>query len=423
MQIPDSVVIVGAGQAGQQLAGALRQAGYQGGITLLGAEQHAPYQRPPLSKGYLAGDISQDELFLEDPAFYSRNAINLCTGTPVTAIDRNAQQVRLADGTVVPYGHLVLATGAQNRQLPPITASSRRILQLRSADDAQALQAAAADAKAIVIIGGGFIGLEVAATLGGEGRRVTVVETLGRLMDRAVSSILSRQVRRHHEAKGVDFQFNRRVAIIEDNGTDGFRVRLDDGSNLHADVVLCAIGVQPRTELAQAAGLEVANGILVDAQLRTDDPAISAIGDCCAFPHGTGNIRLESVQNAVTQANYLALVLTGSETGPYAEIPTFWSEQGGLLLQIAGLTERSDHSVLRGDPETGVFSIFRFRDERLVAVESLNRGGDHMLGRRLLANDISPTRDEVQDCNFDLRSLLARPEPKTTISEESHHGT
>ncbi len=422
MQIPDSVVIVGAGQAGQQLAASLRQEGYPGQVTLLGAEEHLPYQRPPLSKGHLSGGGCQDDLSLERAEYYQRHAIDLRTQTTVKAIDRAKRQVILGDGTAVPYDHLVLATGAQNRRLPPITASSARILQLRSAGDAEMLRKVAEDAKSIVIIGGGFIGLEVAATLGA-GRKITLVETMGRIMDRAVSSILAQHMRHHHEARGVEFLLNCRVATIDDNGPDGFSLMLDDGTMLATDAVLCAIGIEPQTELAQAAGLEIRNGIVVDGVLTTSDPAISAIGDCCAFPVANGQIRLETVHNAVSQANHLAKVLCGQAPPAYREIPTFWSEQGGLLLQIVGLTERSDHSVLRGDPQSGAFSIFRFRDRALVAVESLNRGGDHMLGRRLLAQGISPSREQVQDPGFDLRSLLAQPVLTTIGNEGGRNGT
>ncbi|WP_028714441.1 NAD(P)/FAD-dependent oxidoreductase [Paracoccus sp. J55] len=410
MTIPEAVVIVGAGQAGQQLASALRQHGFPGRISLIGEEVHPPYQRPPLSKGHMAGAVSDTDVYLEEPGFHERNVIELHIGVEVLSIDRAAREVLLKTGERLGYDHLVLATGAQNRQLPPITTASQRVLQLRGLDDASRLRRATSEARDVVIIGGGFIGLEVAATLAGDGRRVQVIERMGRLLDRSVSSILSRAIRQHHEARGVRFHFNRCVATIDEIGGKRFEVKLDDETVLHADAVLSAIGVTPRTALAEKAGLEVGNGILVDGFLTTSDPCISAIGDCCAFPEEGRRLRLESVQNAVAQGNFLARHLTGNGEGrAYAEIPTFWSEQAGLLIQIVGLTDRGDRSILRGDPETQSFSIFRFREDRLTAVESLNRGGDHMLGRRLLAMGISPRPEDVQDMGFDLRSLLSQP--------------
>lgn len=407
----NSIVVVGAGQAGQQLVASLRQSGYSGLLTLLGAEAHAPYQRPPLSKGLLSGQITREELGLAEEGFYERHSVDLRLSTTVSAIDRQAKAVITADGQRIAYDQLVLATGTRNRQLPPITASSTRILQLRSQDDAQELIEGTASAKNIVIIGGGFIGLELAASLRQEGRKITIFETMGRLLDRAISPVLSKEVRRHHESHGVSFHFNRRVAEIIDLGKQGFRILLDNATSLSADAVISAIGVQPNSEIAKAAGLDTENGIQVNGRLRCPlEPSIAAIGDCCAFPNGGQSLRLESVNNAVSQANYLAQELLNPGSGAaYREIPTFWSDQGGLLLQIVGLSARSDQSVMRGDPENKAFSIFRFRDAELVAVESFNRGGDHMVGRRLLSMGISPSPDDIADLSFDLRSLLVVP--------------
>lgn len=405
---PNSVVIVGAGQAGQHLATSLRRRGHSGEIILIDASNVAPYQRPPLSKGHLSGELTDDDLMLEEPGFYEKHGISLRLGVGVRAIDRRAREVELENGSRVAYGHLVLATGARNRRLAPITTASRRVLQLRDIRESHALRQAANRAEEVVIIGGGFIGLEVAGTLSRTGVRIHVVEVLGRLLDRAVSPLLARAIRQHHEAKGITFHFNRTVALIEEENDSEFTVTLDDGSVLQADCVLAAIGVTPETALAEACGLETANGIVVNSALVTSDPNISAIGDCCVFPAHGRTVRLESVQNAVSHANHVAARLMGEHGGEFRDIPTFWSEQGGLLIQIAGLSERSDFSVTRGNPDDRSFSIFRFRDEHLVAVESLNRGGDHMLGRSLLAAGVSPTPEEVQDLSLNLRNLLVQ---------------
>ncbi len=403
-----AIVIVGAGQAGQQLATELRRLGHVGPISLYGDERYPPYQRPPLSKQYLCGAVADEELFLEEPGYYERQNIRLLQGAPVAAIDRATKRIVLSSGEQVAYDHLVLATGAYNRRLPPITCSSAHVHSLRSLDDSRRLRAAVGRARKMLVIGGGFLGLEVAALATQQGVNVHVVEMMGRLLDRSVSPLISRAVRRQHAGAGIAFHFNRSVAAVEELRR-GLQVRLDDGKTFDVDCVVAAVGILPNIALAVKAGLAVDDGILVNSQLLTSDPAISAIGDCCSYPHvgaGHRHMRMESVQNAVGQACYVARRLTGRADVSYAEVPIFWSDQSNLRIQIAGVTQRTDLSVVYGDASSKAFSVFRYCNNKLVCVESLNRPADHRLARQLLSGGISPPISYLADPTFDMNPLL-----------------
>ena len=411
---PVGIVVAGAGQAGFQLAASLREGGFRDPITLVGDEAALPYQRPPLSKAYLAGKTDQEGLFLRPPGFFAEHAIAHRPGLRAVAIDRAARLLQLSDGGHLPYAHLVIATGARNRPLPVPGAELDGVRQLRGLADADALRAQIEAARAIVVVGAGFIGLEFAAVAAGRGLSVTVIEAAERPMARAVSAEMGAFFGGAQEAMGVRFAFGAGVTAILGRDGRAVGVALADGRELPADLVLVGIGVLPNRELALEAGLPAEDGVRVDAFLSTPDPAISAIGDCARFPspfaHGLtpdGTVRIESVQNAIDQGRCLAARLTGKPAA-YGALPWFWSDQGRHKLQIAGLAGPTDASVVRGSGSA--FSVFRFRDGRLSAVESVDRAGDHMIARRLLTAGTPLSPDQAADPGFDLKALaLQRP--------------
>jgi 3-phenylpropionate/trans-cinnamate dioxygenase ferredoxin reductase subunit len=404
------VVIVGAGQAGHQVAASLRQGGFDGSVLLLGDEPCLPYQRPPLSKAYLKGGMGLENLLLRPVAFYRTNDIDWLGGERAAGIDRAARQLALATGGVVAYDHLVLATGTRNRPLPVPGADLDGVLYLRTVAEASLLRERLGAARQVVVVGAGFIGLEFAAMAAEKGVQVTVVEALERPMARALSREASQFFAAHHRGMGTRLVFGAGVTRILGAGGRAEAVQLADGSTLPAEIVLVCIGVLPNTDLAATAGLAVANGIVVDEHLSTADPAISAIGDCAVYPsrHCGGMARLESVQNAIDQGKAVAERLLGRDK-PYGAVPWFWSDQGDRKLQMVGLTTGHDRCVVRGDPETGRFSVFCYSGERLLGIESVNRPADHILGRRLLAG--GPTTRlrpaEAGDESFDLKGLVA----------------
>ncbi|MDE4911872.1 FAD-dependent oxidoreductase [Methylobacterium sp. 092160098-2] len=411
---PVGIVVAGAGQAGFQLAASLREGGFRDPITLVGDEAALPYQRPPLSKAYLAGKTDQEGLFLRPPGFFAEHAIAHRPGLRAVAIDRATRLLQLSDGEHLPYAHLVIATGARNRPLPVPGAELDGVRQLRGLADADALRAQIEAARAIVVVGAGFIGLEFAAVAAGRGLSVTVIEAAERPMARAVSAEMGAFFGGAQEAMGVRFAFGAGVTAILGRDGRAVGVALADGRELPADLVLVGIGVLPNRELALEAGLPAEDGVRVDAFLSTPDPAISAIGDCARFPspfaHGLtpdGTVRIESVQNAIDQGRCLAARLTGKPAA-YGALPWFWSDQGRHKLQIAGLAGPTDASVVRGSGSA--FSVFRFRDGRLSAVESVDRAGDHMIARRLLTAGTPLSPDQAADPGFDLKALaLQRP--------------
>ena len=414
MSLPESVVVIGAGQGGYQVAASLREGGFEGPITLVGDEPGLPYQRPPLSKAYLTGKMDEAGLMLRTPAFYAERRIKILAPERAVAIDREARAVSLASGRLLPYGHLVLATGARNRLLPVPGAELDGVAYLRSRADADRIRATLDGLRRVVVVGAGFIGLEFAAVAAARGIEVTVMEATSRPMARALSSPMSAFFRTAHEAAGLTLRFGAVVTRVA--GEDGRATGIETGEAEHvpADLVVVGIGVVPNVELAGDCGLLVENGIRVGEDLLTADPAISAIGDCASYPSpfaGGAVVRLESVQNAVDQARCVAARLLG-EPAPYAAVPWFWSDQGAMKLQIAGLGHEHESTVLRGDPATGAFSVFCYAGERLVCVESVNRGADHMIARRLLGQGLGVTPQEAADPDLDLKArasaLLAR---------------
>jgi len=408
-----TVAIVGTGQAGFQAAASLRQDGFAGRIVLIGDEPVSPYQRPPLSKSYLAGDSGLDELWLRPGSFYAKQEIELLAGEAVTAIDRAGRRLQLASGVELRWDHLVLATGARYRPLAVPGAELDGVLPLRTLADADVLRERLAEAGEIVVVGAGFIGLEFASVAIARGAGVHIIEVTHHPMGRVVSAPISRFFTDAHRRWGAQISLGTGVSRILGTGGRVAGVETTDGRRLPADLVLICIGVIPNAELAGEAGLAVDNGIVVDPHLVTDDPAILAIGDCANFPtpFAVGRVRLESVQNAVDQGRSVAAHIAGHRA-PYDKVPWFWSDQGDLKLQIAGITTGHDASVLRGNPESGHFSVFCFRAGRLIGVESVNQTADHVVARRLLAGDPVLTPEQAADESYDLRaharSLAAR---------------
>ncbi len=397
-------IIIGAGQAGLQVAVELRQAGYVGAVTLVGEEAAQPYHRPPLSKAYLTGEKSLDALQMRGQAFYGEQAITFIAGLAATGIDRTARQVVLADGTTLPYDHLVLATGAAARPLSCPGHDLDGVMVLRSLEDATALKARLATARHLVVVGGGFIGLEAAASARKLGVAVSLLEMQDRLMARAVGPDVSQHFANVHRSHGVDLRLGQGIAAVIGDAGRTIAVRMTAGDVLPADIVLAGIGVTPNTALAVAAGLPISNGIVVDEAQRTSDPRIHALGDVCAFPapHGTGLIRLESVQNAVDQAKVVAASITG-QPARYQSVPWFWSDQYDLKLQMVGLSQGHDAVIERGSRDENRFSVFYMKAGRLIAIDSINRPADHMRGRKLLAPGAAPVGADEIDTHFAAR--------------------
>lgn len=401
------VIIVGAGHGGYQVAASLRQAGFAERICLINDEAHLPYQRPPLSKAYIKGAAGPESLMFRPEKFYHDQKIELIAGRAVS-IDRAARKVLLASGEMLRYGHLVLATGARNRLLDLPNANLPDVKYLRILDESEALRSIIPSKTRVVVIGAGFIGLEFAATARIKGLEVDVLELAPRVMARAVTAEVSEYFQARHREAGIRIHLGVQATSIEAEDGKVTGVSLSDGRHLPADLVVVGVGVLPNIELAAEAGLPVAAGIIVDEYLATADPNISAIGDCALFasPRFGGSQRLESVQNATDHARCLAARLTG-DSKPYDSHPWFWSDQGDDKLQIAGLTTGYDRVVLRGDPGKKAFSAFCYHGDRLLGIESINRAGDHMFGRRLQAMDRSITPEQAADESFDLKSALA----------------
>src|ERR1700731_4782484 len=401
-----TVLIAGAGHAGFQIAASLRQHGYGERVCLINDEAHLPYQRPPLSKAYLKGAGAPDSLMFRPDKFYREQNIELIADRAVS-IDRGARKLLLASGASLEYGHLVLATGARNRLLDIPNANLEEVLYLRTLDESEALRQRIASGQRVVVVGAGFIGLEFAATARAKGLEVDVVELGPRVMARAVTAEISDYFQDRHTAAGIRIHLGVQATAIESDGARVTGVSLSDGRHVPADLVVVGVGVLPNIELAAEAGLPVAAGIIVNEQLLTADPNISAIGDCALFasPRFGGSLRLESVQNATDHARCVAARLTG-DAKAYDGLPWFWSDQGDDKLQIAGLTTGYDRVVLRGDRDQRSFSAFCYKEGQLVGVESINRASDHVFGRRILGLNRSIEPEQAADMSFDLKAAL-----------------
>jgi 3-phenylpropionate/trans-cinnamate dioxygenase ferredoxin reductase subunit len=399
------VVVIGAGHAGVEAAASLRAGGYSGPVTLVGAERHLPYRRPPLSKEVLGEGADPEDLALRPEAFFAERRIDLRPG-PALEIDRAGRVVHIAGERSVNYDHVVLATGSTARRLDIAGRSLRGVAELRSLDDALALRALLVGAKRIVVLGGGFIGLEVASAARGRGLEVSVIEVADRLLGRVVTAPVSAAVAAHHRAGGVRLHFGERATELVGRAGHVVGVRTARGRVLPADLVVLGVGATAEDGLARRAALAVDGGVLVDQRLVTSDPRISAIGDCAVMwdPATGTRQRLESVQNATDQGRYVAARLLG-EHRPYRALPWFWSDQGSLRLQLVNVAAESDQLVLRGDE--GRFSVLCLRAGLLTAVESVNDPGTHLAARRLLERMI-PGEAELAAVDYDLRVLARR---------------
>lgn len=385
------IVIVGAGHAGGTLAAQLRQSGYEGSILLIGAEAAPPYQRPPLSKAWLSGKADLEGLLLKPAAFYADKRIDLMTGTEVLSIDRRQKTVTLGDGRSVGYGLLVLATGTRARPLPDAPAG---LLTLRTIEDAERIKKRLEPGRHLVIIGGGYVGLEVAASARSLGASCTVLEREKRLLARVASTPLAAFFQSLHEQHGVEFRCGARIARIGGENGD-WRIALETGEALACHDIVVGIGAIPNDELARAAGLDCSNGIVVDEEARSSDPAIFAIGDVAArkvAPYGT-RLRLESVPNAIEQAKFVAAAVTG-RAPPRPEVPWFWSDQYDAKLQIAGLLLDASETVRRDDPQSGGFALFHLKEGVVRCVEAVNSMGAFMGAKLLIASEktVDPLR-------------------------------
>lgn len=407
----ERVVIVGTGQAGVQAAEALRSAGHAGEVILVGDEPHAPYHRPPLSKAWLAGEMDAAQLTMRAPELLAKKGIALRTGVRVRSLDRERAVLELSDGSELAYDGLVLATGAVARRpvLPGIDAPG--VHTLRTRDDAAALaaglQRCAARRLPVVVIGGGFIGLEVAATARKQQLAVTVLEAAPRLLGRVLAPVLCDWYAALHRDHGVALHLDARIVAIDtDAQGHACGVRLADGQRLAAGLVVVGIGVEPDDALARQAGLACERGIVVDACARTADPRIVAAGDCTArrLPDGS-LLRLESVQNATEQGRSAAAALLG-QARPFTATPWFWSDQYDKKLQLAGLSAGADEWVVRGSMDAASFSVLHYRAGRLIAADSVNAPKDHLAVRKLLDTGLSPTVQQAADTGFNLASLI-----------------
>ena len=401
------IVIVGAGHAGGSAAAFLRQFGWKGPITLVGEEPYLPYQRPPLSKTWLKGEADAASVALRPQAFYQTNNVALRLGVAATAIDREHRSVRLSSGESLDYDELILATGARPRALPVSGQDFGGVLDLRGIADADRIKAALIAGSRLVVIGGGYIGLEVAASARAIGATVTVIEREARILARVASPTLSSFFHSAHEAQGVRVLCGASVAAIEGAGDRATGVRLGDGTQLPCDAVLVGIGAGPDDTLARDAGIDCDNGVVVDLAARTSDPHIHAIGDCTnrPLPLYDRRFRLESVPNALEQAKQAAADLCGRPP-PAPEVPWFWSDQYDIRLQIAGLPFDATDEAVRGDPASGRFAVFHLSlDGTLQAVEAVNAPAEFMGGKAMIGRRKKVVADRLRDVSISMQEL------------------
>ena len=398
------IVVVGAGQAGSSLVSKLRNSGFEGKVTLVGAEPHPPYQRPPLSKKYLLGDILLDRLYLRPETFYREQNITLRLGLPITKIDPNGRSI-LLDNEVVSYDHLALTTGSVPRSLPTaIGGALDGVHVVRDLRDVDAMAPRFVAKARVLIVGGGYIGLEAAAVAATKGLEVTLVEMADRILQRVAAPQTSDFFRNLHQSHGVDIREGVGLErIFGDRTVTG--AALTDGSVLDLDFVIAGIGVTPATDLAEQAGLEIDNGIKTNALGQSSDPHIWAAGDCASLPYRGGRIRLESVQNAIDQAETVAENMLGADR-PYQPMPWFWSDQYDVKLQIAGLKNGYDRVVTRPGEKDGAVSFWYYNKASLLAVDAANDPRAYMIGKRLIEAGKSPAIDVIEDPKSDLKALL-----------------
>jgi len=403
-----TILIIGGGQAAVQACQSLRRHGFSGGLRIIGDEPVAPYQRPPLSKAFLKGDLVRERLALKAEKFYADKAIDLTLDTRVDSIDRSSKTLSLATGEELGYDKLIIATGATPRALPVPGADLDGVLPLKTIADTDRLRPLLEAGKKLVVIGGGYIGLECAATARSKGLDVTLLERLPRVLARVTAEPVSDFFHQLHSDHGVDLRYNVGVeALVGDGAGEGGHVtgvRLEDGTVLPADIVLVGIGVIPNQQLAEAAGIDCANGILTDLDAVTSDPDIYAIGDCSCHPvPGYGDaIRLESVHNAIDQGDKAAAHICGVDR-PHGDTPWFWSDQYDVKLQTVGLFNDFDQMAIRKDADEGRMSVFYFKAGQLIAVDSINDAPSFMAAKLILKLGIPLTVDMVEDSSLILK--------------------
>ncbi len=401
--MPEKIVIIGAGQAAAQAIATLRAEGFDGALTVVGDEPFAPYQRPPLSKTYLAGTLERDRLFLKPDAFYTEAKCTTVFGVAATAIDKTTKTVALADGRTLAYDKLLLTTGSRVRLIRVPGVDLPGIHYLRSIADVDALRPAFQNSKSLAVIGGGYIGLEVAAVARKYGLDVTVFEAMDRVMARAVSKPISDFYEKVHRDAGVVFHLNTGVEGFEGSGT--LQTVLAGGKRWSADVALVGIGIMPNDDLGKASGLTCGDGIHVNEFCQTSDPAIYAAGDCTRHHGRDGeHIRLECVQNAIDQAKHAALAMVG-KPAVYREVPWFWSDQYDLKLQIAGLIRAGDQTVVRGDPAARKFAVFHLRNGAVAAVEAVNSAPEYLVGRKLIGEGAHVAPERLADTSVPMKNI------------------
>jgi len=403
----NGVIIVGAGHAAGQAVASLRSEGYEGTITVIGDEPYVPYQRPPLSKKFLAGEIDIDRVYFKPPEFYVKSDAEMVLGRKVVEIERAKKLVHLDDGTTRNYDKLILATGSRVRELNIPGFDLEGVFYLRTIEDVEAIQAKFNQGGKLVVVGGGYIGLEVAAVAAQRGLDVTVLEMAPRILARVVDPILSKFYAKAHTEAGVKIETGVTVSGFE--GANGKIEKIDcgDGTTFDADFVIVGVGIIPNVELADEAGLKVENGISVDECCRTEDPDIYSIGDCTNHPNPIlgQRLRLESVHNALEQGKTAAASICGKEK-PYAQVPWFWSDQYDLKLQIVGLSAGYDEVVVRGDPENDrSFAVFYLKDGVMIASDAVNRAPEHMMSRRLIAAKAKIPAAKLADESVNMKDM------------------
>ncbi|MDJ0919732.1 MAG: FAD-dependent oxidoreductase [Henriciella sp.] len=403
----ENTVIIGGGQAAAQACASLRQFGYDGQITLIGDEPALPYQRPPLSKAYMKGDMDEARLYFKPEEWYRDNKVDLILNTRATSIDRSAREVALENGTRRPYDALILATGSRPRTLPVPGADLDHVYDLRDLADVEQIRPHMVEGRKLVIVGAGYIGLEAAAVARQLGLEVTVLEMADRVLARVTSPVMSEFYEAEHRAQGVNILTGARLERLTGDGSVQ-TAELADGTSLPADLVLVGIGILPNDDLAKAAGLACPNGIMTDRDARTNDPRIFAAGDCAARPlvHYGRQGRLESVHNAIEQGKLAAAAIMGKPR-PMEDCPWFWSDQYDLKLQIAGLSQDYDQVVLRGDPKDRKFAAFYLRGGKLISVDAVNSAPEFLASKRLIMAGASLAPDTLSDTSLTMKEIAA----------------
>ena len=404
----EKVVIIGGGQAAAQACASLRLFGFQGAITLIGEEAALPYQRPPLSKAYMKGELAEERLYFKPAAWYEDQNIDTVLSVRATKIDRSAQTVELEHGGSVDYDALIIATGSRPRALPVEGADLDGVFDLRDLADVERIRPRMISGQKMVIVGAGYIGLEASAVARQMGLDVTVLEMEDRVLARVTSPIMSQFFTDEHTRQGADIRTGARLASLK--GTDGkvSKAVLADGSELDADIVLVGIGILPNVELAEEAGIACSNGILTDQDARTNDPRVFAAGDCAARPlvHYGRKGRLESVHNAIEQGKLSAAAIMGKPR-PTEDCPWFWSDQYDLKLQIAGLSQGYDETVVRGDPEERKFAVFYLQNGKLIAVDAINSPPEFLASKKLIMTGARLAPETLSDTSKSMKEIAA----------------